>query len=348
MKTQNIVERKKLKFQFAVLYIVSILLLAMIFTALWDIFSFPKQMDSRDKPGGTSEEYEILKQDELLHASLNNLQQLDEKYTILIADSAGRQALDSLKQLIHNAEVSFSNTIDSIERQKRTFNISSNAVRLNSIISAFRSALNNRRSSSYIPGTLSGENVDFSTVKTKLLKLEIELQNKDNMILALEDKIKIQKTGTPNNFSNPLDIRLKKELKLLQADVKKQEERVFSLLALNNSLTKDNNRLTAQLNDLRSNTAVSTGQERTKGGKSDNLQNKIDGLEAELIFAKIDCNLSRADAKQIISNFRQRKDLLQESLNALRNLSHSKNVTIQKKAKEKLNLLQSVASTVRD
>lgn len=159
----------------------------------------------------------------------------------------------------------------------------------------------------------------------------MELQKKDNRILALEDQLRLQKQSTSDNSSNASEVQLKNEIQVLQAGLRKEEEKISSLLALNNSLTKDNNRLTAQFNDLKSNTSsLPKGQEGPESSKNNNLQSKIDDLDAELKFAKIDCNLSRADAKQIISNFRQRKDLLQESLNTLNTLSHSNNITIQK------------------
>lgn len=347
METQNRLERKKLKYGFALIYIISIVLMALIFTALWNMLGSPAPIASNDKSSAPSEEYELLKQDELLHDGLKKLQLLDDNYAMLLTDSADRKVLDSLNQLINNSETSFKNTLNSIERQKKTSGVLSNSVRLDSIISSFRLALNNRRSVGYIREALLGENVNVSEDKRELLKLKMELQSKDNRILALEDQIKTPKKDIPDdNISNNLDNQ--KEIESLQADIRKADEKNSGLLTLNNSLTKDNNRLTSQVNELKSNTAISEGQKKTERSRNDILQNKIDDLDAKLIFAKIDCNLSRADAKQIISNSRQRKDLLQESLNALNNLSHSSNLSVQKKAEEKLNQLKTIVATIRD
>ncbi len=82
--------------------------------------------------------------------------------------------------------------------------------------------------------------------------------------------------------------------------------------------------------------------------KLKSLNDKIDGLNAELSLAKIDCNLTRANGKDIIYNSRQRRDLLEESLTSLKNLANSGNPVIQRMVKEKMQLLQNIAATVRD
>ncbi|MDQ6761795.1 MAG: hypothetical protein M3015_04100 [Bacteroidota bacterium] len=82
--------------------------------------------------------------------------------------------------------------------------------------------------------------------------------------------------------------------------------------------------------------------------KLKSLNDKIDGLNAELSLAKIDCNLTRANGKDIIYNSRQRRDLPEESLTSLKNLANTGNPVIQRMVKEKMQLLQNIAATVRD
>ena len=82
--------------------------------------------------------------------------------------------------------------------------------------------------------------------------------------------------------------------------------------------------------------------------KVNSLEQKVQDLNADLYFAKVDCNLSRADAQQIISNARQRKELLSESLAMLTSLSASGDAGIQKKAKEKIAHLNHIATALHD
>ena len=86
----------------------------------------------------------------------------------------------------------------------------------------------------------------------------------------------------------------------------------------------------------------------TAENKINALQEKIQYLNADLYFAKIDCNLTRADAQQIISNARQRKELLSESLTMLNTLSAYGDASIQKKAKEKILHLNHIATALHD
>ncbi len=350
MEVQNVVDKKKAGYRFAVLYIISIILLALIFTALWNAFSSPVRLASKGNlSNSTSEESVLLRHDELLHAHLKKLQQFDDNYTILLTNSAGRLELDSLNKLIENGETSLSNMIDSIENQKKSFDNQANAASLDTITSAFRSALVNRKSLGYMRIALSGEIANLSSDERELLKSKMELQTKNKAILALENQIKIQSQVIPdNNTLSATEIRLNGEIETLKSDLEKEKEKSSNLVTLNNSLSKDNNQLTVMLTEVKSNVAKSENQERADRSKNDLLQNKISDLNAELIFAKIDCNLTRANASQIISNSRQRRDLLQESLTQLNNLSSSNSVSIQKRVREKLSQLQNIVATVRD
>ena len=104
--------------------------------------------------------------------------------------------------------------------------------------------------------------------------------------------------------------------------------------------------MTAQLTKLKSVPAKADVTEPTDKIKS--LNNKIDDLYAQLSLEKIDCNLTRANGKDIIYNSRQRRVLLQESLTSLKNLANSDNPFIQRMVKERMQLLQNIAATVRD
>jgi hypothetical protein len=72
------------------------------------------------------------------------------------------------------------------------------------------------------------------------------------------------------------------------------------------------------------------------------------GESEELLFAQADCNMSRADSRQIVYNARQRKDLLMDALTTLNGLARSPHAEIQTKAKAKIAQLRTIASTIHD
>jgi hypothetical protein len=78
------------------------------------------------------------------------------------------------------------------------------------------------------------------------------------------------------------------------------------------------------------------------------LQRQSAQLNDDLRFAGVDCSLSRADAKQIVYNSRQRKELLTDALTTLNELVKSPDAEVVRKARERLITLRSIASTVHD
>lgn len=349
METGNLVNKKKLNSRFGFFYILSIVLLALIFSGLWNMYYQSNAISSNiTRSGDNADANEILKQDELLHAGLKRLQQLDDSYALFVIDAADSHRLDSLNRVIENIETALSNSIDSIAHEKKTFNNVLNMVKRDSLVSAFKLALNSRTSLGYIRTALSGSNSNFSEDQRRLLQLKLDVENKNKRIVALEKQLMAQQSAKVTAAPPEPKSRANQENEVLREQNKMHEELISRLQAANTSLTKSNSRLTQQVADVRSSISLNEGQSKTDQKKTDNLENKIIDLEAELEFAKIDCNLSRADAKQIISNSKQRKQLLQESLNSLSNLSHSSNLSTQRTAKEKLSRLQSIVATIRD
>jgi hypothetical protein len=76
--------------------------------------------------------------------------------------------------------------------------------------------------------------------------------------------------------------------------------------------------------------------------------NTVDLLNAELRLAEVNCELSRADARQVVYNSRQRQELLTDALSILTQLEQSPDAEIQKKARQKMVELRSIVSTVHD
>jgi hypothetical protein len=95
---------------------------------------------------------------------------------------------------------------------------------------------------------------------------------------------------------------------------------------------------------------VGAGESRITDLMTKNVALEKETLELadQLRFAEVDCNLSRADARQVVYNDRQRQDLLSEALHILNDLSGSSDPGVKRKAKEKLILLKNIADMVHD
>lgn len=113
---------------------------------------------------------------------------------------------------------------------------------------------------------------------------------------------------------------------------------------MNNSLQKKYDQLVKQLTDEGDIAVADVG---TKNRNS-SLENKIEELNIELRLAQVECNLTRADKRQIISNSKQRRHLLSEALSILTKLSAADNAIAQKKIQDKIAHLNQVAKNYRD
>lgn len=113
---------------------------------------------------------------------------------------------------------------------------------------------------------------------------------------------------------------------------------------MNNSLQKKYGQLVKQLTG-KGNISVADAGNKNRNSSPDN---KIEELNIELRLAQVDCNLTRADAGQIISKSKQRRQLLSEALCILTNLSAADNAIAQKKIRDKITRLNQVAKNYRD
>ncbi len=230
--------------------------------------------------------------------------------------------------------------------QRNIFQNPLNANKSDSIIYAFISAINSQKADNALRMAFSGNDINLERDSFAIFQSQMDMQTKNDSIMTLRDQLKFQNQFNRNSFPAGQSFQNNSAVESLQANIKAQKDSLQNLIALYNSVTKDNQNLTAQLNKLKSGPAKTDVTESTDKIKS--LNDKIDDLYAQLSLAKIDCNLTRANGKDIIYNSRQRRDLLQESLTSLKNLANSDNPVIQRMVKEKIQLLQNIAATVRD
>lgn len=346
MASENYEETIRLKKRFVVIYICSLVLLSLFFGAWWLYHSSSGENQQITGSQESTETTALLNMDETLHEGLMYLDALNISYSKLLAESADSATLDSVNNLINASQIAFGNLVDKMYSQRNIYKNPSNANKADSIIYAFISSLNSQKADNALRMAFSGDDVNLERDSFALFQSQIDMQTKSDSIMNLRDQLKYQNQFNRNTFPAAQSFQNNAEVASLQANIKAQKDSLENIMTLYNSATKDNQNLTAQLTKLKSSPAkadVSESPDKTKS-----LNAKIDDLNAELSLAKIDCSLTRANGKDIIYNSRQRRDLLEASLASLKNLSKSDNPVIQRKVKDRLQLLQNIAATVRD
>jgi hypothetical protein len=350
MVPKNNTDIKKMKLSFAAFYAASVLLLLLMAFAFTGVRSKTAVADIENPflPATSLQEHELLQYDAVLHTRLSQLQQLDEQYAMLLTDALPGSIMDNTIKQIVEAESALSKTLDSVETKRDVFT-GDNTKRFDSLSTAFRAVLQNRRAISGIRTALLNGSGHLTADEKSLLKMDTDLKKKDDRIAELEKLLKnlpVDYTAH-NKFEREIPKEAttssSKETEELKNTISQQEKRVNNLASYNSTLRQDNEQLKIQLEESRRAAADESSRNRTAA-----LQRKVDDLDAELLLAQVDCNLNRADAKQIIYSARQRKDLLTEALKSLTNLSGTANTVLQQKVKEKTERLNRIASTVRD
>lgn len=344
-------ERNKTKIKFAGLYLAAILLIIVIVLAFWKsgpALNLPQKTAATTDNKNTLE-HQIVISDALLHFRLRQLQALDAAYYALFLTDTTVPAdrLNSTSKMIADAEEAFQKTIDSINLEGEKYRSADKENRFENMMGAFKAALQNRRSTNIIQTVLINKKNGLNTEQQNLLKWQNELLEKDNRIAELEHQLKA-KTNIPAAGTTENNDDLERRNENLRTALNVMDTKVGVLTKLTNELKQDNDRLTSQLKEQHTAKGTTENTEATLQVRNATLQRRLEELTTELSFAKVDCNLSRADAKQIISNSRQRKDLLTEALHALNVLSKSDNIAVQQKAKEKMDQLNRLATTLRD
>lgn len=288
----------------------------------------------------------VLAQDEALHEQLNELNKLDDAYSaeMTTKDSANSNGLEEINARISAGEEGFARSIDSISKLSPTIpNKVTESFFVNMIMS-FRSALQNRKSISNLRNAISKDNTVLDPAQKAFFKLQNELLQKDTRIANLETSLKVLQNAPPV-IKQPAAVNaFALENKSLKEKLAASDNKVAGFTAANTSLKKDYDRIAKQLSDA----ANVPNTDQAAKTKAASLENKVDDLNAALGLAQVDCNLSRVDAKQIISNAKQRKILLSEALNILNSLSKSNNAAIKKQVKEKIDRLNEIATNSRD
>ncbi|MEO5684336.1 MAG: hypothetical protein ABIQ88_16975 [Chitinophagaceae bacterium] len=354
MRPKNFTARKKRILTFAGLYAASVILIFFIFSAFGVRFSVNDQ--KQDDPSAAVQAMvlntnnDVLRTDSFLHASLYKLQVQDVAY-LLLPDTASSTRRNNAAMAIGNGELAFKKSIDSIEQMTAVYTgAGAGNVMYQNMINSFRSVLEERRAlkniqSSITTGksTAGSGSLDVQQWRNELALKENEITRMETALRALQDKsFAVSKTSGGDEAQ-------KGENELLKTAFADQQKDYDALKNKYNGLKADNSTLATQVIEFKKNASVLVDNTNTVAEKKINvLEQKVHDLNADLYFARIDCNLARADAQQIISNARQRKELLSESLSMLGSLAKSEDADIQKKAKEKIVRLNRIATALHD
>jgi hypothetical protein len=274
---------------------------------------------------------------ELLATRLSAIQQLDRQYADLITATKDKKRLDSVSNLIDAQEAGFKKAIDSISLNSQGQADSGSNKLFNNIVSSYKSILQNRSSIRSLRNAVNVGETDSKPDEMALLRTQNTLQEKDDRIAVLENELKVLSAKKmPPGGEN---------VAALKETLTERENRITALTQITANLKQENEKLLKQLND--GNKAASPGDLASRN-KIISQQQRIDELNAELRLAHVDCNISRVDAGQIVSNSRQKKELLSEASGILTSLSKSDDADIRKKVQEKIIRLNQVAANTRD
>lgn len=191
--------------------------LLIVAIVLYHVFSDPQPGLFGGKGAKVSKAQEDFKlSDDLLHARLWQLQDMDQKFASLMTTQYDQEALVKTNASIQYAEESFQKSIDSITRIGAAYDERTGSNDFQNLTTFFKKILENRRFIAFTRmGILAGGQGSASE-KQIIVRLQNELYEKDKMIAA----------GTDNKMIRDLESQLAekdKTISELQTQVQKEQ-----------------------------------------------------------------------------------------------------------------------------
>ncbi len=314
-----------------------------------------KQMDGVNmlskKSGNVSPELSVqdnafVRYNEQLLEKLNNLRQLDEQFTDMLISPALNKNYDSLNNIILQEEEAFRKRIERMNQEGKTPDNKEGKSLLAGMIASFRSILESRKAVGSLRNAVAIGQNSFTPDEKALFKLQEELMTKTNLVATLGNSLSTlekKAAAIPAALVNNQNAKFADSIKFV-ANTNVLENKITTLTANINNLKQDNERLRKLQNEYAGNMISNEAVLREKNI----LQQRMESLNADLQLARVDCNLSRVDATQIISTAKQRKLLLNEASSILTDLAASGNAEMKRKVQEKIVRLNQVAANSRD
>jgi hypothetical protein len=348
MQPINTSERKKRMLIFAGLYAASIILLLFIFSAFGVRLSVRERVAGNTPPVALAADgnSDLLAADSILHTGLSALQALDDQYQLLPAGTSADSTI-AKALAVSRAELALKKQLDSIEQLSAVYSGAGKSGMYATMINSFRAMLNKRQVLKTYQSSVA--TLAPATGQQPLLNYSIEMQQKDNEIAKLRAALQggdftEQKKAGSSEAVNGENQLLKTAFGDLQKDFDIMKEKYAQVKTENNALATQ----VVEYRRLANAPAKTEKPAAAADNRVSGMEQKMAAMNADISFAQVDCNLDRADAQQIISNARQRKELLSNSLNTLKNLAASGDDNIQKKAKDRIMRLNRIANALHD
>ncbi|HMO61872.1 MAG TPA: hypothetical protein PKC39_12380 [Ferruginibacter sp.] len=290
------------------------------------------------------QQQKILATHSLLQAQYASLQRMDEQFAVLLNDTAAAAQCNDLHKAILLEENRFTAIIESMNKTLGVWQDEKTAEQFATMLAAYRSIINSRYAVTNLRNIALLHQGVYTADESALLNLQEELLEKNNYIVTLETRL-IQATASlpaitytasnsPNAYMENISVL---ENKL--ADINRQ----------NSTLKKDNDLLQQALAEANKNYETTRQEWKEKNAAVTDLQKNIQELNAALLLARVDCNLSRADAAQVVYTAKQRRQLLTEASGILSDLANSPNSSSTKKqVNDKIVLLNKVAANFKE
>jgi hypothetical protein len=324
MKPENFAERKSMLLRFVALYVASIAILATVFIVLSNRQSASASAASDNSGTGTSLSVgNPNRLDSMLHWHALLLMNLDQSF--LHPSDSTAAGIRKAQQDAAIEEAHFKKILDSLEEQGQD---------RGAVTASFRSLLAGHNALLHMLSSSPRAYAPPGSAATVYLP-----QRKEPSARKAAEQLTQDNAG------------LRQQLEIQGKNMAAMKTQVTNLQQTNEHLLSRLNQTDRSTTSTASTPSMSSTEETAKNTGNGNysaLERKAGQLSEELRFAQVDCNLSRADARQIVYNARQRKDLLTDALTTLNDLARSPDPDVQKKAKEKLGRLRMIASTVHD
>lgn len=260
------------------------MILLIVFFDIYSRNSSPLGVFGKDayKSSQTAQLEPLVKADELLHARLWQLQNMDQQYSSVFTSQNDGERLVSLNKEILYAEQRFKRTIDSIESLGKKFDKDAATNNFQNLTGFFRSVLDNRRFLAYARLHLTSDNKGAANYIT-LLNLQEELQKKDKLLAVRADSNSINKERT--GFQNTI-AQKDKEIQDLQIRIEKAEAEkqtyTQTVQQLQTELNEKNKLIGASANQkLASEQKRSLDMQKEITQKNDQIRNLQTALQKE-------------------------------------------------------------------
>jgi len=292
---------------------------------------------SMETAAGSTEADMLINANANLQEQLAGIQQLDGQFAASVTDTGFAVKADSLNKLILSEESRFKNAVEAAGAEGVSLPDGNIKTSFEKMVAAYRLMLESRQSAGMLRNVAALRSNSLAPDEKLLLSLQNEVTEKVNRIASLEMTLMQMKNAKP--------VVVKDNNAELLQNIAILETKLDALNTLNSNLKQDNERMQQSQANM---SKTASNSEQILKEKNTSLQQRIDDLNAEIQLVKVDCNLNRVDATQIISNAKQRRQLLNEASDMLTNLSVSGNAAVNRKVKEKINRLNQVAGNYRE